>query len=802
MIQIINTQLNLESAQKKACCVSGLGRVAVNISTFWNLYHDDITDLIASHSGSSSNSTDHSEISTSLMNDRRYGVNYGSSTANIDFNPMDMMLKRMSSLHKSFIYNKIVTEQEAMKINVDIQQLDSWVAPTDIDPEMRPWINRQVSPELNMMNSNSFTMNEIEYTPTAQMRLKEKKQKEQSVLQLIMHPTSVNCEIIIRTDIKSQQHGLTLGNKAKDKDKTRMSLLTPMTTRSVSVPEIDREKFPESKYETEAALIPSGASMMNRFSAMTMPPKDSFMVMDKVQIENIHTINVAIKNMELSLNDHQLQYLIGIMETVIMPTSPVAVEHLTRELEIQHNDDHDANMLNVIAKRKKLEAEIHEIEWLLSSQYSRFVLNNNVLSNNLHVIQDKFWNYLTKKQKALNKKKSRLDDLEKKWSVYLMLSKIKQAEKAPIDQKLTNLFLTMNVENLKFMAYTSRVADEPFLTAVIDGFAIQIKEVEDLSGFIGIELKGMSLYNLLAMRDPTYHSWKDIITPWDMIPNHDDIIDNIDNDKEDYKVMISIQIKHRYRKQFREITNAEFNIAPLQVKITMNLIDTVIEYITGKNLEKQNKTRQKETRKRVSSNINNTISTTEKFKKTLSKTAKKMMLKPTQNKKTKIEDIDKTSIYEIEMKEEYQLITQFRNHAEIIIKKQTEHIKIWRLRIGSIYLLMNFTKATSTTVLNFALPSVFDMKLKIKPKTYNSKSNKEALDLIKILKRDYLKMLITKLPNTFLKHSFAQFFKIGHDDNHNNDHDTMININQEEEKKKKKKLRFKLLKHKYHKDDI
>ena len=148
-----------------------------------------------------------------------------------------------------------------------------------------------------------------------------------------------------------------------------------------------------------------------------------------------------------------------------------------------------------------------------------------------------------------------------------------------------------------------------------------------------------------------------------------------------------------------------------------------------------------------------------------------MLMKPKINRKNKKKKQEKTmkkkkyevQLYELEMKEEYELITQFRNHAELIIKKQTEFIKIWRLRIGSIYLLLNFTKGKSTTALTFALPSVFDMKLKIKPKTYIAESNKEALDLINILKKDYIRMLIGKLPITFLKHSFSQFFGIHSD---------------------------------------
>ena len=115
--------------------------------------------------------------------------------------------------------------------------------------------------------------------------------------------------------------------------------------------------------------------------------------------------------------------------------------------------------------------------------------------------------------------------------------------------------------------------------------------------------------------------------------------------------------------------------------------------------------------------------------------------------------------FEVEMKEEYQLITQFRHHAELIMAKQAQFVKIWRLRIGAIYLLLNFTKGASTSTV-IALPSVFDMKMRIKPKIYHSQNNREALNVVNILRKDYVRMLITKLPNTFLKHKFATFFGV------------------------------------------
>merc|ERR1712154_472081 len=119
------------------------------------------------------------------------------------------------------------------------------------------------------------------------MRIKEKKHREQSVLQLIMHPTTVNAEMVI-----------TPKNKKKN-------------------------------------------------------------------------IVIKIKEIELSLNDHQLSYLIGIIETVLLPTSPVAVEHLTNELET-NNDKKIYDMRHVITLRKNLLAEIHSIQWLLNSPYSQF----------------------------------------------------------------------------------------------------------------------------------------------------------------------------------------------------------------------------------------------------------------------------------------------------------------------------------------------------------------------------------------------------------------------------------------------
>merc|ERR1719474_916642 len=126
-----------------------------------------------------------------------------------------------------------------------------------------------------------------------------------------------------------------------------------------------------------------------------------------------------------------------------------------------------------------------------------------------------------------------------------------------------------------------------------------------------------------------------------------------------------------------------------------------------------------------------------------------------------------------ERKEEYQLMSQFKSQAELMIAKQAQFVKIWRLRIGAIYLLLNFTKGSSTSTLipfiSNALPSVFDMKLRIKPKIYHSQNNREALNVMNILRKDYVRMLITKLPNTFLKHSFATFFGMKHSGNEQQD---------------------------------
>lgn len=467
------------------------------------------------------------------------------------------------------------------------------------------------------------------------------------------------------------------------------------------------------------------------------------------QRENVDakTMSVRIDSIEVSLNDHQLHYLVGIMATVLLPTSPVAVEHLTSELELKHKEEMsdvpEHNIRYMLYLRRRLIGEIQENSWILNSKYAQSVVQNDVLS----LVEDPFYTYLRAKERELVQLKDQLRDLEQKWSIILAIHKVKEAESQPIDQRLTNFFLSLRIESFQLECSISRIGEEPFIAISISRIGVQIKEMEDQSGVIAAELRSVAVYNLLAIKKPEYHSWKDMVTMWDMVGGSGDAnADSIHFNETDH-VMLSIQITHRFVGGIREIHSAELNAAPLRIKVTMQVIDALIEFATGSHLKKQNKARTKETKKAMASHLSDGLnlshsisSSSDKFKRNLSKKAKQMMFK-----KGKADggggDADK---YE----EEYQLITQFRHHAEMLIAKQSQFVKIWRLRIGAFYVLLNFIGPVT----------VFDMKLKINPKVYNSRNHREALDVIRILKKDYIRMLITKLPNTFLKQSVLGFF--------------------------------------------
>lgn len=106
---------------------------------------------------------------------------------------------------------------------------------------------------------------------------------------------------------------------------------------------------------------------------------------------------------------------------------------------------------------------------------------------------------------------------------------------------------------------------------------------------------------------------------------------------------------------------------------------------------------------------------------------------------------------------EFDSLDEFRKLAELIIQKQEQSIKICRLRIGNIYVLVNFTKGESSR--KIAIPKVMDLKLKIKQKIYIAKSDAKPLDMRNILQKHFLKTILKQLPSTFIKHTFGHSVK-------------------------------------------